>query len=97
LLEIRALKTTRVTKEDRNAELSQQIKIYFCRRVHRHIDTASMRKRKSLLFLSLMQWVLPPYLSSNLLILHLESGGGAANNFSIKMELSEQEPGNASN
>jgi hypothetical protein len=45
LLEIRPLKTTRITIEDTETELSQQGQNYFCRRVCRHTGTASTQSR----------------------------------------------------
>jgi hypothetical protein len=57
LLEIRPQKTTRVTIEDIETELSCQGKIYFCRRVHRYMGTASTHgvDHRSA-YLSLTQW-----------------------------------------
>jgi hypothetical protein len=54
VLEIRHLKTTRVTIEDTETELPRQGKIYFYRRVHRHMGTACTEGQALSLLIFLM-------------------------------------------
>jgi hypothetical protein len=59
LLEIRTPKTTGITVGDTETDLSQQGKIYFCRRVLRHMGTARSKGQPSSLLIFLTRLTLP--------------------------------------
>jgi hypothetical protein len=96
----------RYNGRQRNGEFSQQGKIYFCRRVARHMGTASTKSRPEVcLFIPDAVGPCSPYSgwsssgaqsADNWLMLYLEFGGRVHSNFSAKIQVGEQESGNTS-